>query len=128
MQFILPLLLLGELCSADIDAITNWKLELTVEDGDLLTESGKDELRQMGQRSKVRFPDLLDTFNEEEIIVMFLIIFSNYFLDQFLLQFRTTIRQRAMESGKAFSEGAFPGEEVLIPEPLEDDMLLRVFL
>ena len=31
-----------------------------------------------------------------------------------------------MESGKAFSEGAFPGEEVLIPDPLEDDELLRV--
>ena len=31
-----------------------------------------------------------------------------------------------MESGKAFGEGAFPGEEVLIPDPLEDDELLRV--
>ena len=68
--FALPFCLLGELCSADIDAITNWKLELTTEDGDLLTESGKDELRQMGQRSKVRFPDLLDTFSEDEITVI----------------------------------------------------------
>ena len=98
----------GELCAADIEAIANWKLELTVDDGDLLVDSGRDELRQLGQRFKERLPELFDGFSEEDII------------------FRTTKKQRAMESGKAFSEGAFPGEEVVIPPPLEDDMMLRV--
>lgn len=58
----------GELCAADIEAISNWKLELTVDDGDLLVESGKDELRQLGQRFKVRLPDLFDEYSEEDVI------------------------------------------------------------
>ena len=97
------------MCAADIEAISNWKLELTVEDGDLLVESGKDELRQLGQRFKVRLPDLFDEYSEEDV------------------RFRTTNRQRTMESGKAFGEGAFPNDDVEIPPPLEDDMLLKYY-
>ena len=32
-----------------------------------------------------------------------------------------------MESGKAFGEGAFPSDDVEIPPPLEDDMMLKYY-
>ena len=41
-------------------------------------------------------------------------------------QFRTTYKERAMESGKAFAQGVFPDDNVEIPPPLEEDKLLRV--
>ena len=42
------------------------------------------------------------------------------------LQFRHTIKKRAEDSAKAYAETAFPGEKVSMPDPLEDDPLLRV--
>ena len=45
----------------------------------------------------------------------------------FVSQFRTTNKERTIESGKAFAEGAFPEEVVNIPPPLEEDKLLKVY-
>lgn len=41
-------------------------------------------------------------------------------------QFRHTIKERAAASAVAYAEGAFPGEDVEMDPPLEDDTLLRV--
>ena len=53
-------MILGILCQADLEAIKSWTFELTVDDDSLITESGKDELRLIGQRYKQRLPDIFD--------------------------------------------------------------------
>ncbi len=45
---------------------------------------------------------------------------------RFHLQIRHTIKERAEASAKAYVQGAFPGEDVYIDPPLEEDPLLRV--
>ena len=108
--FFKTIIISGELCAADLEALSQWTFDLTVADDSLLTESGKTELKKLGQRYKARLPDLLGgSYNQEEIM------------------FRTTDRQRTIESGKAFSQGVFPDEEVILPPPLEEDKLLRYY-
>ena len=41
--------------------------------------------------------------------------------------FRSTNRQRTIESAKAFAQGAFPGYEVNILPPLENDPVIRFY-
>ena len=62
--------ILGQLCEADYEGISKWSFGLTIDDDSLLTESGKTELKELGQRYKARLSDLLDEpYNEENIIV-----------------------------------------------------------
>ena len=64
------LLILGELCDADYDAISKWSFDLTIDDESLLTESGRTEMKELGQRYKARLPEIFDeTYNEDNIIV-----------------------------------------------------------
>ena len=66
-------LFLGKLCEKDISGIDSWTFDLSVEDDSLLTESGKLEHEQFGQRMKKRLPTLIGgTYNPEEITVKFL--------------------------------------------------------
>jgi len=48
-----------DLCEADVDGIRNWKFNLTVEVESELTESGKLEHHELGQRFKKRLPTVL---------------------------------------------------------------------
>ena len=52
---------LGFLTPKDLKGIEAWTLNLTVQDEDLLTESGKLELKQIGERYKKRLPTLFDS-------------------------------------------------------------------
>ena len=62
---------LGKLCEKDISGIDSWTFDLSVEDDSLLTESGKLEHVQFGQRMKKRLPTLLGgSYNPEEITVI----------------------------------------------------------
>ena len=60
----------GKLCEEDLKAIAEWTFNLNVDDDSLLTESGGQELRLIGQRSKARLPEIFDQpYNEQEITV-----------------------------------------------------------
>ena len=61
---------LGDLCADDVRGIESWTFDLSVEDENLLTDSGKLEHTQFGQRMKKRLPTLLGgSYNSEEITV-----------------------------------------------------------
>ena len=63
---------LGELCDADYEGISKWSFELTIDDDSLLTESGKTEMKELGQRYKARLSEIFDeTYTEKDIIVNF---------------------------------------------------------
>ena len=62
----------GTLCKHDLERLSNWTFDLTKEDAYLLTESGKNEMKMIGQRLKSRFPDIFDEgFNDKEIVISF---------------------------------------------------------
>ena len=44
----------------DLEGIKAWTFNLTVEDEDLLTEAGRLELKQLGERYKKRLPSLIN--------------------------------------------------------------------
>lgn len=50
---------LVDLCDIDVEGIRNWTFNLTVEVESELTESGKLEHHELGQRFKKRLPTLL---------------------------------------------------------------------
>ena len=58
----------GQLCQNDLATLAQWIFDLTIDDAYLLVESGKKEMREMGQRFKIRFPTLFEDFNEKEVI------------------------------------------------------------
>ena len=60
----------GELCQEDLEAIKSWTT-LWIDDYDkLIMESGKDELRSIGQRYKQRLPEIFDApYNTNDITV-----------------------------------------------------------
>ena len=63
-------ILLGDLCADDVRGIESWTFDLSVEDENLLTDSGKLEHTQFGQRMKKRLPTLLGgSYNSEQITV-----------------------------------------------------------
>ena len=71
---------LGKLCEKDISGIDSWTFDLSVEDDSLLTESGKLEHEQFGQRMKKRLPTLLGgAYKPEEITVKFKKIVNMYY-------------------------------------------------
>ena len=71
------LLILGELCDADYDAISKWSFDLTIDDESLLTESGRTEMKELGQRYKARLPEIFDeTYNEDNIIVLLIYLIT----------------------------------------------------
>ena len=49
--------------------ISDWQPNLTHEDDHLLVQSGRDEMKQLGQRFKARFPTLFDKFDPKEVVV-----------------------------------------------------------
>ena len=51
---------LGHLSEEEVKGIEAWTLDLNVEDEDLLTEAGRLELKQIGERYKKRLPTLFD--------------------------------------------------------------------
>ena len=51
---------LGHLSEEKVKGIKAWTLDLNVEDEDLLTEAGRLELKQIGERYKKRLPTLFD--------------------------------------------------------------------
>lgn len=62
---------IGSLCQADIESIENWTFDLSTDQESLLTESGREENRQLGQRFIQRLPDLLGTYSEESFKVFY---------------------------------------------------------
>ena len=68
------------MCEKDISGIDSWTFDLSVEDDSLLTESGKLEHEQFGQRMKKRLPTLLGgAYKPEEITVKFKKIVNMYY-------------------------------------------------
>ena len=52
--------ILGSLSPEDLEGIKAWTFNLTVEEEDLLTEAGRQELKQLGERYKKRLPSLIN--------------------------------------------------------------------
>ena len=52
--------ILGSLNQTDLEGIKAWTFNLTVEEEDLLTEAGRQELKQLGERYKKRLPSLIN--------------------------------------------------------------------
>ena len=64
---------IGTLCDEDLDGIKQWTFNLTVEEEDLLTESGKAELYKIGQHVKKRLPTIFaDGYNHDSMKVRIL--------------------------------------------------------
>eukprot|EP00095_Tigriopus_kingsejongensis_P006235 maker-scaffold301_size216225-snap-gene-1.25 protein:Tk06235 transcript:maker-scaffold301_size216225-snap-gene-1.25-mRNA-1 annotation:"hypothetical protein DAPPUDRAFT_301637" len=100
----------GSLCALDIDNLSTWSFGLTPEQESILTESGRREMVEIARRFRERFPQILkQDFDETKH------------------QFRHTHKERAEESAKAYAQGAFPDQEVVIPSALDDDPLLRYY-
>lgn len=59
----------GSLCQDDFDKFKSWSFNWTEDDGSLLSESGKLEMFQIGQRTRKRFLD--DNLNDTHIKVSF---------------------------------------------------------
>ncbi len=67
----------GELCAADVDRLRQWRFHLRPEDEKDLTDSGRVELRGLGERFRARFPGLLDQpFDQEKYLVRAYSIFT----------------------------------------------------
>ena len=107
---VLFVLYVGGLCQEDLDLLASWTQDLTLDQAEQLTASGAAEQEGLGRKFRERFPDL----------------FEELLYDQERVRVRHTDYQRTERSAEAFVAGVFPGEDVFIPEPLEDDPLLRV--
>ena len=60
----------GTFCESDISLFEAWEFALTTDNERMLTDSGKEEQRMMGQRFRARFPGLLDEpFTQEKYLV-----------------------------------------------------------
>ena len=58
------------MCDADLDALLKCKWNVTKDQEKMLTESGKRELNELGQRFRERLPGLLDKpFNTDDYLV-----------------------------------------------------------
>ena len=63
----------GTLSDEDLEGIKAWTFNLTVEEEDLLTEAGRQELKQLGERYKKRLPSLINLsakvciFNQKQV-------------------------------------------------------------
>ena len=51
---------LGSLCQEDLDGIQAWNFSLTVDEESLLTEAGRLELENLGERYRKRLPTLFE--------------------------------------------------------------------
>ena len=58
----------GSLCATDIEAIAQWTLELEDEDAWMLVDSGRAEMRQIGQRFRARFPQLFSDYDSNDVL------------------------------------------------------------
>ncbi|CAG7786592.1 unnamed protein product [Allacma fusca] len=103
----------GKLCEAELERIKSWETTLNVSEANYLVKQGYLELAEISHRFQNRFPEL---FPKE---------FSNA-----SFYFRTTVEQRAIESGKSFA-GAIFGTEALpsvyFQEPMKGDQLLHFY-
>ncbi|XP_059096069.1 multiple inositol polyphosphate phosphatase 1-like isoform X2 [Tigriopus californicus] len=97
----------GSLCHEDFIQFQSWSFNWTQDDGSLLSESGKLEMFQIGQRVRKRFFDDIK--------------------DETHIHFRRTYKKRTGQSAESFAEGAFPDQSVEILKPLHTDPLLRFF-
>jgi len=95
---------LGELDEDDILRFMEWEFNLTIEDESLLTESGKQEHREMGERWATRLSDLIKDYDRTEV--------------------RSSTKSRCIESSKAFTTGIFGS---YFPDILEDNHLMRFY-
>ena len=48
----------GTLCKEDLEGIKEWTLTLTSDDAKMLTDAGKEEHKQLGERWKKRLPTI----------------------------------------------------------------------
>ena len=60
----------GFLCEPDLVGIRDWSFNLTVDEASELTDSGKLEHRQLGQRFRQRLPSLIGLFSNESYQVL----------------------------------------------------------
>ena len=60
----------GFLCEPDLVGIRDWSFNLTVDEESELTDSGKLEHRQLGQRFRQRLPSLIGLFSNESYQVL----------------------------------------------------------
>jgi len=95
---------LGELEEEEILRFMEWEFSLTIEEESLLTESGKQEHMEMGDRWAKRLPDLLQDSTRTLV--------------------RSSTKSRCIESSKAFTYGAFGNS---FPDIQEDNHLLRFY-
>ena len=58
----------GSLCATDIEAIAQWTLELEDEDAWMLVDSGRAEMRHIGQRFRARFSQLFSEYDSNDVL------------------------------------------------------------
>lgn len=103
-----------QLCRQDIEHIRNWSINpnITADRNSELVETGRDELRGIGQRFQRAFPTIFPTSYNRSLFL-----------------FRATDRQRTVDSLESFAEAIFiaSGSPNIQFEPLTNpDILMRV--
>ncbi|CAH0384074.1 unnamed protein product [Bemisia tabaci] len=97
------------LCDRDVDGLRRWHYNLRPEQDNQITSQGHEDLLFLAKKLKSNFPELLDVpYSESKF------------------DFRTTAKQRTIDSAKAFAEGLFPGVDVRIPPPPVPDRFLNI--
>jgi len=87
------------LAEEEVVQLRNWEMSLQPEDDKMLTESGRLELLQMGQRMKNRL--------------------SGLFSDASSIEARSSYKSRAIESGNNFLKAVVGQDETMIPLAVE---------
>lgn len=102
----------GLLCDKDLQNLKNWELapELDSKRSKQLTEQGERDLLSLGERLQAKFPELFVTNASVKY------------------KFRSTDKQRTINSMKFFMKGAFSDKLTADPEitPVANDTLLKV--
>ncbi|XP_052758193.1 multiple inositol polyphosphate phosphatase 1-like [Galleria mellonella] len=97
----------GQMCAEDISNLYNWKWNETMSsEPDCLVNKGYNELRQLGNRIKEKFTNLLENVKHYQI--------------------RPTNQQRTIESAKAFTQG-LKNFTFNITDPVEKDVILTPY-
>eukprot|EP00092_Neocalanus_flemingeri_P034573 GFUD01037600.1.p1 GENE.GFUD01037600.1~~GFUD01037600.1.p1 ORF type:complete len:454 (-),score=120.39 GFUD01037600.1:57-1418(-) len=94
----------GEMEETEIFSLIEWTFDLQVEDDSMLTESGRQEHKEMGQRWGRRLGGLT--------------------LDRDRTEVRSSSKSRCLESANAFLEGIFESDT---PDIVENNKLLRFY-
>ena len=103
----------GQLCPQDLRLLQDWTVELQESQEKLLHEEGQREMMLLGERWRLRLPDLLQNYEETRH------------------RLRTTRTQRCVDSGHSFVTGVWPGltkDEIVWEEPAEGhDPVIRFY-